>query len=74
MFALGLIPNKCFFRLDQLPVCPPCCGPQRRDSARAEGKDQAVSEQHHTHLPRVLLPIPCLPVSTHPSGAGLQLH
>lgn len=55
-------------------MCPSRCGPERWDSARSEDEDQAVSQQHHPHLPRLLLPISCLPASTHPAGAGLQLY
>lgn len=55
-------------------MCPSRCGSERWDSARSEDEDQAVSQQHHPHLPRLLLPISCLPASAHPAGAGLQLY
>lgn len=63
-----------FFCADQLPVCPSCCGSECRDPAGPEDEDQAVSQQYHPHLPHLFLPIPRLPVSSHPAGAGLQLY
>lgn len=66
--------NLFFFFPDQLPVCPSCCGSECWDTASSEDKDQAVSQQHHSHLPCLFLPVPCLLISTHPAGAGLQLY
>lgn len=63
-----------FFHPDQLLVCPSCCGSERWDTAGSEDEDQAVSQQHHPHLPRLFLPLPRLPVSTHPAGAGLHIY
>lgn len=76
MFALVSEMETCcvLWVSDQLPLCPPCGGSERRDTAGSEDKNQAVGEQHHSHLPRVLLPLSHLPVSAHRAGAGLQLY
>ena len=62
------------FSADQLPVRPSSGGPERRNAARSEGEDQTVGQQHHPHLPRLLLALPHLPAGAHAAGAGLQLH
>lgn len=53
---------------------PASGGPERGNAAGSEDEDQAVSQQHHPHLPRLLLALPRLPAGAHAAGGGMQLH
>lgn len=59
---------------DQLPVRPSSCGSECRDTTRSEDTDQTVSQQHHPHLPHLLLSVSPDAVNTDSAGTGLRLH
>lgn len=59
---------------DQLPVCPSSCGSEHGDTAQSEDTDQTVGQQHHPHLPHLLLSVSPDPDDTDSAGTRLRLH